>query len=312
MKTKKGLIYNIQHYSIHDGPGIRTTVFFKGCKMICPWCHNPESQNFKKQLIYNRKKCIGCKKCISICENNAINLHSQDEFPFDNEKCISCFKCAEACPSNAIQVVGKEYSQKELMDEIKKDMTFFEDSNGGVTFSGGEPLSQSEFLKEILIKCKNTGIHTAVDTSGYGPVGSFESIIPYCDLFLFDIKNINADAHFAQTGIQLQTVLENLKLLIESEKRIWIRIPIIPALNDDMDGYRTLCQVLKDMHKSKSIPNEIIEKICLLPFHDIGKDKYSRLGSNYTLGKINKPDPDFIASAEELFISYGFKVQIGG
>ena len=108
MKTKKGLIYNIQHYSIHDGPGIRTTVFFKGCKMICPWCHNPESQNFKKQLIYNRKKCIGCNKCISICENNAINLHSQNEFPFDEEKCISCYKCAEACPSNAIQVVGKE------------------------------------------------------------------------------------------------------------------------------------------------------------------------------------------------------------
>ena len=245
------IIFDIQRNSFVDGPGIRTTVFFKGCNLKCKWCHNPESQSPNPQIMYYKNKCTGCGRCRGITEKNT-------EF---------------VCFNDAKQLCGKEYTVDEVFNIIQRDKLFYETSNGGVTFSGGECMLQIDFLREILKKCKNNNINTAVDTAGAIPWKYFESIIPYTDLFLYDIKAFNSNVHKEFVGISNELILNNLKKLFEHEAAVSIRIPIIPTVNDTVEEMRKIKEFLA--------PYKPIN-IELLPYHKMGEHKYMALGMNIT------------------------------
>lgn len=253
----KATIFDIQRASYVDGPGIRTTVFFKGCNLRCAWCHNPESQSPKPQMLVYKNKCTGCGKCKEKCPNNL-------------EKCELCGKCTLYCPHDAREICGKEYTVDEVIREILKDKAFYDNSDGGVTFSGGECMLQIDFLEEILKECKKNGIHTAVDTAGHVPFGCFERILPYTDLFLYDVKCFDSKKHKDYTGVSNELILSNLKRLLESGKNVWIRIPIIPTVNDTEEEMLTI----KTFLSSCGMP----EKVELLPYHAMGEHKYAAIG----------------------------------
>ena len=244
----KSILFNIQHFSLHDGPGIRTTVFFKGCNLRCKWCHNPESQNFQKEILFYKNKCTGCGRC------NGVTVDDDKFFCFNDAK----------------EICGKEYTVDDVLKEVLKDKAFYETSGGGVTFSGGECMLQIDFLEGILKECKKNGIHTAVDTAGHVPFEIFERIIPYTDLFLYDVKCFDSDKHRQYTGVENQLILKNLKRLLAKSTPVWIRIPIIPTVNDTEEEL----QRIKEYLSSCGIP----EKVELLPYHAMGEHKYAAIG----------------------------------
>ena len=254
----KGIIFDIQRNSFVDGPGIRTTVFFKGCNLRCKWCHNPESQSIQKQMMYYQDKCIGCGKCAEVC-------------PHQLKTCNFCGKCELYCPANARKICGKEYSVDDVFNEIVKDKMFYDNSDGGATFSGGECMLQTNFLCEILKKCKENGIHTAVDTAGNVPWESFEKILPYTDMFLYDIKAYSEDLHKQGTGISNQLILENL-LRLSGKCDIIVRIPVIGGFNDDKAELEKIAGFLKKIKCIKKEP---------LPYHSMGEHKYDALGMEH-------------------------------
>lgn len=264
----KGIIFDIERNSFVDGPGIRTTVFFKGCNLKCKWCHNPESQSFKPQIMFYKEKCNGCGRCKKITEEDTDFI----------------------CFNDAKKMCGKYYTSEELFKEIEKDKRFFETSKGGVTFSGGECMLQIDFLKEILKKCKENNIHTAVDTAGYIPWKNFEKIIPYTDLFLYDIKAFNNDIHKNFTGVSNELILGNLKKLLQNNCNLQIRIPIISKVNDDIN----------EMQKIKDFINPFENiKIELLPYHKMGEHKYNAL--NMKLTEFTVPTADKMKELNTIF-----------
>lgn len=252
----KAQIFDIERNSFVDGPGIRTTVFFKGCNLNCGWCHNPESQSQKSQIMFYKDKCVGCGKCKEICPNNF-------------QKCDFCGKCTIYCPVDARKICGKTYTVEDVFGEIIKDKLFYENSNGGVTFSGGECMLQIDFLFEILKKCKENNIHTAIDTAGNVPFHYFEKIMDYTDLFLYDIKCFSKELHKKGTGISNEQILSNLKKLSNKfNGDIIIRIPVIGGFNDDVD----------EMLRVKNFLSSINYKsVDLLEYHKMGEGKYSSL-----------------------------------
>ena len=258
------MIFDIQRNSFVDGPGIRTTVFFKGCNLKCAWCHNPESQSAKPQIMFYNDKCTGCGRCRNVTENDADFI----------------------CFNDAKEICGKEYTSDEVLNEVLKDKVFYENSKGGVTFSGGECMLQIDFLLEILEKCKENGIHTAVDTAGHIPWADFEKIIPYTDLFLYDIKAMNDEIHKEYTGVSNSLILENLAKLLALKSAVWVRVPVISGVNDTK----------MEMEKIKSYfeTNGYPEKVELLPYHAMGEHKYAALNrksENFVVpdkGKMNE------------------------
>ena len=256
----KATIFEIQRTSFVDGPGIRTTVFFKGCKMKCKWCHNPESQQPQPQLMYYKNKCTGCGKCMEVC-------------PFNLKKCELCGECVKHCPHEARKICGREYTIDEIFTEVSKDKLFYDTSGGGVTFSGGECMLQIDFLAEILKKCKENGINTAVDTAGNVPWDYFEKILPYTDLFLYDIKAVDSEIHKNFTGVSNNLILNNLTGLFARTANIRIRIPIIPGVNDTTAETRNIKKFLSEYK-----PLEIE----LLPYHSMGEHKYDALNMKMT------------------------------
>lgn len=290
-----GIIFNIQKYSIHDGPGIRTTVFLKGCPLSCIWCHNPESQSFAPEIMLYGKRCIGCGKCTEVCKHGAL---------LDRDKCTSCGKCAEVCHAKARELAGKVMTVPEVIAQIDKDSIFYEESGGGVTFSGGEPLSQPEFLLELLAQCKKNEYHTAVDTSGYGAAETIKSISGMTDLFLYDLKLIDDDKHIKYTGVSNKLILENLQVISQLGKSIIIRIPLIPGINDDESNIKASARIIQ------GTPG--IEQVNILPYHNIAADKYNRLGKQSRLMEIPVPSGEYMESVAEKFLEYGIKVKIGG
>ena len=253
----KGVIFDIERTSYVDGPGIRTTVFFKGCNLRCAWCHNPESQSPTPQMLFYKSLCTECGKCKEKCPNSL-------------ERCDLCGKCTIYCPHSAREICGGEYTTDEVLNTLLKDKALYENSGGGVTFSGGECMLQIDFLTELLVTCKKNGIRTAVDTAGHVPFESFERVIPYTDLFLYDVKCLDSDKHKRYTGVENTLILNNLKKLLTSNRPLWIRIPIIPTVNDSQEEL----MAIKSFLELYGTP----EKIELLPYHDMGQHKYAAIG----------------------------------
>lgn len=253
---QKAMLFDIQRGSFVDGPGIRTTVFFKGCNLSCAWCHNPESQSPKMQMMLHGERCVGCGKCAEKCPNHL-------------ESCDFCGKCALFCPHDARELCGREYDADEVLATVKKDRAYYENSVGGVTASGGECMLQIDFLEEFLCKCKQEGIHTAVDTAGHVPFAFFERILPYTDLFLYDVKLMDREAHKRYVGVDNALILENLGRLLLLGAPIWVRIPVIGGVNDTVENMRAVRDFL-DAHGKP-------QKVELLPYHAMGEHKYASL-----------------------------------
>lgn len=271
----KAMIFDIQRNSFVDGPGIRTTVFFKGCNLRCKWCHNPESQSFDKQMMFYKDKCTHCGKCIEVCPNSL-------------KKCDFCGRCELYCPSDARKICGKDYTVDEVFEEIIKDKAFYDNSGGGVTFSGGECMLQLDFLCEILKKCKVAGIHTAVDTAGNVPWESFEKILPFTDLFLYDIKAFGAELHRKGTGVSNELIISNFKKLSKITDMI-IRVPVIGGFNDSFEEMQKIIDLLKENG---------IKKAEFLPYHKMGENKYYALNSQPE--KFYIPDKDFMDNLNDI------------
>ena len=298
-----GVIFNIQKYSIHDGPGIRTTVFLKGCPLSCSWCHNPESQSFQKELMLFNNRCISCGECIKVCTTGALKS-SEGIIDRNAELCTMCGLCAEICCTNALEIAGREVSAIELMKELEKDVIFYDSSKGGITISGGEPLSQGEFTLELLQRCKQMELHTAVDTCGLGNSLLLEEISKYTDLFLFDIKLVDEERHRKHTGVSNEIILKNLSLLSSLGKRIWIRVPIIPGINDDEENIAATAKLI--------LSTSGVEQVNLLPYHNAAMEKYRRLNKAYELKDIKPPQKGNMDKISEMYRSHGINVLIGG
>ncbi|MEI6579443.1 MAG: glycyl-radical enzyme activating protein [Eubacteriales bacterium] len=264
-----GTIFDIQRFSIDDGPGIRTVVFLKGCNMRCLWCHNPESQNEYTEIMFYPHKCIGCGKCFEVCPQNC-HTRNGDERLFIRELCKRCGECAADCYAGALEKTGHNAMVSEVIDEVKKDDLFYKNSGGGVTFSGGEPLLQVDFLRELLIECKKLGYHCAVETAGNATWAEFEKIIPYTDLFLYDVKVIDEELHKKVTGVGNKRIIANLKKLAKQETEIWVRTPEISGVNDTTEEKQRLSELLEGI--------EMVKKHVYLPYHSLGEGKYRSLG----------------------------------
>ena len=297
-----GIIFNIQRYSIHDGPGIRTTVFLKGCPLNCWWCQNPESQLSGREMIFWGDRCIGCGACSTICPSDAIQL--KNGIPVtEKEKCILCGKCIEKCPALAREMIGKKLTIEEVIKEIEKDLVFYEESGGGVTFSGGEPLGQSEFLESLLVCCQKKKIHTAVDTSGYISWKILSKISSKVDLFLYDLKIMDSGRHKKYTGISNEIIIENLKKLSSVHRNIFIRFPVIPGINDDSQNIKEMGEFLSSLK---------IAQVNLLPYHYIGIDKYRRLGRIYKLVTTQPPSEEKLFEVSVILNKFNLNVKLRG
>lgn len=262
-----GTIYNIQRFSIHDGPGIRTAVFFKGCPLRCLWCHNPESLSPKPQLEFYPERCIGCGRCFDACPNHAHRLDGAGVHFIDRSLCDGCLKCVDVCYAEALIGVGRQMTVEALLDAIATDIPYYQSSGGGVTFTGGECMAQPEFLEQTLAACHARGIHTAVDTAGQVPWSSFERVLEHTDLFLYDLKAADDEMHRRLTGAGNGRILENLRALCAAGKRVFVRIPYIPGCNDDqIDGMASILAPLP------------VERVELLGYHRLGEGKYAALG----------------------------------
>lgn len=300
--SRVGLIFNIQRFSLHDGPGIRTTVFFKGCPLSCKWCSNPESMKAYPEIMTYDIRCIKCGKCIESCPVGAISV-IDDIRRIDRDKCDLCLECVEVCPSTAIEQVGRYMSVEEVMEEIEKDRLFYLNSGGGVTLSGGEPLAQWEFVLHILKLCKQRGIHTALDTSGYAPWETMDRVLDYVDLVLYDIKHLDPAAHKEGTGRNNELILENVAKTVKKVKT-WLRIPVIPDFNDSEAHFERLAQFSATLNRE-------VEKVSLLPYHNWAEQKYERLGKSYPLKGMPTLAEEHLLKLERIIESHALKVTSG-
>lgn len=296
----KGIVFDIKRYSIHDGPGLRTTVFFKGCPLRCIWCHNPESQQRKPKIAWYENRCISCLSCVDSCRFNAVDSKYGINI---NKNCTLCGECIKACPTNALEMIGREYEVSELIEEILKDELFFE-NGGGVTISGGEPFVQSEFLFEVLDRLKKEQLHTALDTTGYVEWYKLKKSVEYVNLFLYDIKHIDSKKHKKYTSVGNELILENLKKLDDLGAETAVRIPIIPTINDDLENMKKTVEFVGSLKNAVSVD--------LLPFHNMMEDKYRRLKLAFLVGDIEKPKDEKMEELRILFEQAGLKVNIGG
>jgi pyruvate formate lyase activating enzyme len=300
MKSLTGLVFDIRRFSIHDGPGIRTTVFLKGCPLNCAWCHNPESQSAKKEMVFREERCIHCMACLDACSRGLID----DSLGWSAGHCTFCGDCAAACPAEARQIAGEEKTSAAVLAEIQSDRAFFDQSGGGATFSGGEPLLQPAFLLALLQGCRAEAIHTVLDTSGYASWNVLERVIPYVDLFLYDLKLADEARHQALTGVSNQIILENIRRLSQVGCRIRLRVPVIPGCTDDYENMAALASL------AAGLPH--VEGVDLLPYHSSGAGKYQRMGREYLLEGREAPGEQVLVDSAAVFESTGLQVRIGG
>jgi len=264
-----GVLFDIKRFALHDGPGIRTTVFFKGCPLSCAWCHNPESQRPGPELMFWEERCVGCGACVSSCPVEAISI-AGGIARTDRERCTGCGACVSSCPVDARSIAGEAWSLERVLSEIEKDVLFYDESGGGVTLSGGEPLAQASFAVSLLEACRRRRIHTVVDTCGYGDGDELEAMAATTDLLLYDLKQMDDRRHREWTGVSNRPILDNLKRLDRGGHRLWIRVPLIPNVNDGEENLRALGALIAELTS--------VEAVYLLPFHRGGERKRERLG----------------------------------
>jgi pyruvate formate lyase activating enzyme len=297
-----GLIFDIRRYSVHDGPGIRTTVFFKGCPLACWWCHNPEGRSPKANLILFEDRCLSCGNCLAVCPHGAI-VRDEGTIRTLPSVCRACGTCVETCPGGARQLTGRWMSVPAVVREIEKDVVFYDESGGGVTFSGGEPLAQPRFVDALLEACVARRIHTVVDTCGLADKNLLLHLSGKVDLFLYDFKLFDPIKHQKYVGVSNDNILENLEALARRKKPIVIRYPVIPGINDGAEDIRRTVAFLSHLG---------LLRIDLLPYHRIGVDKYRRVGMQYRLAGLEPPSMDHVRQIAGQFEREGFAVRIGG
>ena len=292
-----GMIFNIQKFSLNDGPGIRTVVFFKGCPLKCTWCANPESQEPRLQILWDEKKCLHCDTCVRSCPTLAVKNIDGKIF-VGHKNCSACGICVKNCPAHALKPEGEKKSVDEVMKIILQDLPFYEESGGGVTLSGGEATMQPEFALELLKALKEKNIHTAIETTGFASPAIFQRIIEYLDLLLFDIKHWDEEKHKEKTGVSNLPILKNMKYAIESGKEVLPRLPVIPNYNDSLDDAKKFSERLKEVGA---------KKVQLLPFHQFGENKYKMLGKNYEFTHVKGLHPEDLKDFQKIFLDNGIE-----
>ncbi|MDR1065532.1 MAG: glycyl-radical enzyme activating protein [Oscillospiraceae bacterium] len=297
----EGTVFNIQRYSIDDGPGIRTTVFLKGCPLRCPWCSNPESQSFAPQLSYRYTSCLKCGACASACPNGAIELIS-DGLNIDREKCSACGTCVKACVNGALELKGSVMTVEQVWKVIRRDLVYYETSGGGVTCSGGEILAQPDFVAAIFEKCRGEGVHTCADTSGFGSREALDKILQYTDLVYFDLKHPNPKRHAELLGADAATVWSNLRYISEKGITLTLRVPLIPEYNNSAKDVDALARLARELAPAASVS--------ILPYHRYGESKYAAVGMEYALGALRENTEAELERAAAAFERCGFNCEV--
>jgi pyruvate formate lyase activating enzyme len=300
--VRDGVVFDIKRFALDDGPGIRTTAFLKGCPLHCWWCHNPEGQSPAPELMYRKNLCVSCKECEKTCLQQALSF-KEKQLRIDRDKCNRCGDCVHACPGGALTIVGKRMNVDDVVEELAKDSAFYNQSNGGITVSGGEPLMQLAFLDAILTACKKKHIHTAVDTSGYSSPSALRRIRNSTDLFLYDLKIMDDNKHRRFIGASNKRILENFQMLAEAGSRMLVRFPMIPNINDDEANIEQTAVFITSCG---------IDSICLLPYHRSGIEKYRSLGRKYRLERTETPSDNRINTVRKRFEAHGVSAMIGG
>lgn len=298
-----GIIFDIKKFALHDGPGIRTTVFFKGCPLRCLWCHNPEGMFAEPEILFNRDRCIDCGHCIEACPQKAV-ARTASGLSRDGEKCRACGTCIRTCPSEAWEQAGREMTAEAVMTVIEKDIPFYRQSGGGVTFSGGEPLMQPDFLLELLDRCGRLELHRALDTCGHADPGLLVKAAERAELILYDIKHTDPAKHLEQTGVSNDLILDNLRLLSGLKIDIMIRVPVIPGFNDDIRDMERLAGLIRSLPRN--------HMISLLPYHSTAGSKYGRMGKKYGLEDVLPPNRQRMEQLSRVLEDRHLKVNIGG
>ena len=292
---EKGITFNIQKFSIHDGPGIRTTVFFKGCPLRCEWCSNPESQIKNVQILHDQSKCSYCLTCVVACPNGAIT-HEDNKIIINEDKCVGCLTCVNSCPNRALSYEGDYQTIEEIVDICMQDIDFYEESGGGVTISGGEGMSQPEFLKRLIAELKKNSVHVAIETTGYVKKETFEELARELDLLLFDVKHYDREKHYNGTKVYNDLIVENLKWAIDNGIEVLPRIPVIPDFNDSLEDAEGLAKLLVEVGA---------KKVQLLPFHQFGEKKYELLNRNYKYKNKKALYPEDLEEYQKIFEDKG-------
>lgn len=292
---EKGITFNIQKFSIHDGPGIRTTVFFKGCPLRCEWCSNPESQIKNVQILHDQSKCSYCLSCVAACPNGAIT-HEDNKIIINEDKCVGCLTCVNSCPNRALSYEGDYQTVDEIVDICMQDIDFYEESGGGVTISGGEGMSQPEFLKKLISELKKNSVHVAIETTGYVKKEIFEELAKELDLLLFDVKHYDREKHYNGTKVYNDLIVENLKWAIDNGIEVLPRIPVIPDFNNSLEDAEGLAELLVEVGA---------KKVQLLPFHQFGEKKYELLNRNYKYKNKKALYPEELEEYQKIFLDKG-------
>ena len=298
-----GWVFDIKKYAIHDGPGIRTTVFFKGCPLHCRWCHNPESWKATPEMSLRPSRCVRCGRCVELCTHRAVSILDRGPMT-DPERCTLCGTCIAACPAGAREIIGQKMTVAEVMTQVKRDIIFYDQSGGGATFSGGEPLTQSQFLLALLAACRAEGIRTAVDTTCYAEPQVIQRVAEVADLFLCDIKHMDSGLHKQFTGVDNERILGNIRMLSGAAKEIYVRIPIIPGFNDGRDNIEQTAQFVQSL--------KTVRRVDILPYNRGGLEKAVRLTGGVDLMQAEVPSDDTMSEIAEALRRYGFEVKIGG